>query len=109
MIVWLRSAHRNVLVRNNMIYPGVVSSYGAHSGVSFTGNRENTDPSLVHPSNFDFRLLAGSQAIRAGLPLAEVNVDFAGVARPRGELYDVGAYQYTRITAPSAPTGIAVK
>ena len=41
----------------------------------------------------DVRLGAGSPAIDAGLPLADVTLDAAGVGRPRGAGYDLGAYE----------------
>jgi hypothetical protein len=47
---------------------------------------------LANPSTYDFRLISGSPAIGAGLTLAAVPDDYAGVARPQGN--DIGAYAF---------------
>ena len=80
---------RGALVRNNMVHRGVMKT-GRPRGVTFTTNRENTNPML---NEADARLGAGSPAIDTGLPLADVPFDAAGVGRPRGAGYDLGAYE----------------
>lgn len=56
-------------------------------------------PTSVEPSWFldaahgNFRLAAGSPAIDNGLILADLPIDFDGVARPQGAAYDVGAFE----------------
>ncbi len=48
---------------------------------------------FVDPANFNFRLKSGSPAINAGASLADVPADIAGVARPQGVAWDIGAYE----------------
>lgn len=78
------------LIRNNLVYRGVMK-VGRPRGVTFSHNRENTDPRLEGET--PARLGAGSPAIDTGLPLADVTHDAAGVPRPRGAGYDLGAYE----------------
>jgi hypothetical protein len=85
----------NVVVRNNITYQGVVSMASPPAGISFSGNRDNTDPHLVSPSTHDFYLQAGSPAIDAGVSTAPtVTTDFDGIARPQGAAIDIGAFEY---------------
>lgn len=53
-----------------------------------------SNPRFVSLANFDFHLLSGSPAIDAGATISMVKDDFAGVARPKGSAYDIGAYEY---------------
>jgi hypothetical protein len=77
-------------VRYNMTFPGV-TKMGSPKGVRLEHNWERVDPGLTSPT--DFRLRSGSPAIDAGLPLAEVMHDADGIRRPRGQGYDLGAYE----------------
>lgn len=77
-------------VRYNMIYNGV-TRVGKPTGVAFSSNWERTDPRFVGGTNL--RLRPDSPAIDAWLPLVEVTHDADGVARPRGNGYDLGAYE----------------
>ena len=77
------------VIRNNLVYQGVMK-VGRPRGVTFSENRENTDPRLT---GADARLAAGSPAIDTGLPLADVTHDADGVTRPQGAGYDLGAYE----------------
>lgn len=77
-------------VRHNMTHGGI-TRIGRVKGVSFSNNWEKTDPRLV--GGTDFRLRAGSPAIDAGIPVAEVSHDADGVRRPQGRGYDLGAYE----------------
>jgi parallel beta helix pectate lyase-like protein/uncharacterized protein DUF1565 len=79
------------VVRRNMVF-GAGIKVGRPKGVSFSENREHTDPRLV--SETDFRLRSDSPAIDAGLSLPEVSHDAEGVSRPRGQGYDLGAYEH---------------
>lgn len=49
---------------------------------------------FVNPSAGDYHLKAGSPAINAGTPLADVTDDLEGNPRPVGPAYDIGAYEY---------------
>ena len=51
------------------------------------------DPRFVDPALQNFRLLASSPAVDAGRATPIVPDDFDGVLRPRGEGYDVGAFE----------------
>jgi hypothetical protein len=58
----------------------------AHSKVS-------TPSELFVAPGSDFHLKSGSPAIDAGRSLANVSIDLDGNPRPRGNAYDVGAYE----------------
>ena len=99
---------------NNIIY--------GNNGVCVTGgtfNNNLTDvavgrgsgnlvgnPAFVDATNGDFRLGVGSLAIGAGKTIAAVASDFAGMERPQGAAYDIGAYE--RPAATELACGIAV-
>lgn len=55
---------------------------------------KNTNPLFKDINNKDFSLSAGSPAINTGSDLlSAVKKDFLGVVRPRGAVYDIGAYE----------------
>ncbi len=54
------------------------------------------DPKFANAAAKDFRLLPDSPLINAGVTFQSVTTDFAGVARPQGSGYDIGAYEYVR-------------
>jgi hypothetical protein len=62
--------------------------YDTHSFIA------TPDELFVDPSLHDYRLKAGSPAIDAGTPLADVPTDLSGQPRPAGEAFDIGAYEY---------------
>src|SRR2546430_13234346 len=82
----------NVTVANNLTWNGTVWT-GGTTGATFSNNLNNTDPNLVNPLAFDFRLLLGSPAIDAGLNLSYVLNDILGVTRPQGAGWDIGAFE----------------
>ena len=49
---------------------------------------------FVDARHNDYRLSPSSPAIDHGTTLADVPTDIAGVARPQGAYYDVGAYEF---------------
>jgi len=51
-------------------------------------------------ANNAYRELAGSPSIDKGQTLADVPVDYAGVVRPQGSAYDIGAFEFPAVTAP---------
>jgi hypothetical protein len=51
------------------------------------------DPRFKGIEGRDLSLLAGSPALDAGTPLAEAVVDYAGITRPQGGAYDIGAFE----------------
>jgi parallel beta-helix repeat protein len=69
---------------------------------------------FVNPTTQDYRLKAGSPAIDAGISSPDVLKDLAGISRPVGRAFDIGAYEYNPATAverePSnPPTGFALE
>jgi Right handed beta helix region len=79
------------VVRNNLVYGGDIA-VGQPRNVTFAKNREGMDPRFIAPSNF--RLAEGSPAIDAGIPLTYSQHDADGAPRPRGQGYDLGAYEH---------------
>lgn len=59
-----------------------------------SNNLFGVDPKFVNPGAADFRLQSGSPAIDKGMTLSHVTKDFAGVIRPQGPAYDIGAFEY---------------
>ena len=106
----------NVTVANNIIYPGRATiSDGIGAGVilknnwvsdasklnastqnvTVTGTRFG-DPQFVLGTGFTaaaYRLKAGSPARDAGVNLTAVLTDFAGLTRPQGNAFDIGAFE----------------
>jgi len=85
------SGYTNVAIDNNITYQATIAD-ATPSGVTVSGNKDNTDPLLANPSTYDFRLTSGSPAIDAGLTLSDVQYDYAGVSRSQGN--DIGAYAF---------------
>ena len=104
-------------IANNIIYGTSSVTSGPPSGFSLTinGNMLNTDPRLVsvgssvmdNPSVPDAHLTLGSPAIKAGLTLVAVPVDFDGTARIPGA-YDIGSYAYGLTSTVAPPTNLQV-
>jgi len=61
------------------------------------------DPLLIAPDDFDYQVGAGSPAVDSGASLLEVTDDFAGVERPQGAAYDIGAYEAVDTDHDSQP------
>ena len=51
-------------------------------------------PQFVDAAGKDLRLTPTSPLLDRGIALKEVTTDFAGVRRPQGAGYDIGAYEY---------------
>jgi hypothetical protein len=108
----------NVRVSNNIIQNGaiLIADSGGGTGLTLSNNRENTDPGMVDPASYNFRLQAGSLAIDSGA-VVPVSTDHEGRPRPQGGGYDIGAYEYSssgisslpNIGLPSTRSDIAVK
>ena len=64
-------------------------------------NRSVTAVSFVNASTHNYALASGSTAIDSGVALDAVTTDRAGVTRPRGKAYDVGAFEWV----PRTPRG----
>jgi len=112
--VFLNSAS-NVLVQNNILVTdnltkvngtnrttGLTYRNNLHfggTGASTPGtNTVQADPRFVNPTTdwrtADFRLLAGSPAIGAGLAAGVPATDLAGAVRPGPDGYSLGAYEF---------------
>ena len=75
------------------------------------------DPMFVNPANNDFRLQTGSPAIDNGtlsdvyqifydLYGIDISIDYYGNARPQGNGWDIGAYEYVGTPAENCSDGI---
>ena len=86
----------NTTIRNNIIYGNQrrdIADFG--TGTVADHNLLNrTNPLFVNSKAGDFHLQSASPAIRTGVPLTEVLVDFDGVKRPKTGAHDLGAYEY---------------
>jgi hypothetical protein len=67
--------------------------FGSGPGPGFLSSNVDADPQFVDLDGLDFHLLPGSPAIDAGVT-TELAHDFAGLFRPLGSAFDVGAYEY---------------
>jgi hypothetical protein len=63
------------------------------TGLTMSGNMQNTDPLLMNAPAFDFHLKTGSPARGLGAAAWCPSVDFDGVARTGGGACSAGAYQ----------------
>jgi hypothetical protein len=82
-------------IDHNMVYGG---SIGTAAGCTF-GTNTVANPSFVNASS-DFHLLAGSPAIGAGVAVSGAATDYDGVARPQGNGFDIGAYEFPAVQPP---------
>jgi hypothetical protein len=74
--------------KNNLLY---------RNGTVLTGNSEdllNRDPLFVDRPSGNYRLQLASPAIDAGFSIPSVSVDLDGNSRPKGNGWDIGAYEY---------------
>jgi parallel beta-helix repeat protein len=84
----------NTVIRNNIAYNNGVNIDTSGSSGLISSNNLTTDPKFVNAAGFDFSLQSTSAAINAGVTVAMVLDDLAGVTRPQGSAYDIGAYEY---------------
>jgi parallel beta-helix repeat protein len=98
-------------VRNNIVYANGsnVEDYGG-TGTSRIDHNVTTEPRFVDADAADFRLQPGSVAEDAGTTVTNVPADYAGVTRPQGSAYDIGAYerQQSGKSVPSAPRKLRI-
>jgi parallel beta-helix repeat protein len=83
------------VVENNIVFlnaAGITDLGG--TGTPVVSYNLTTDPSFVNAAAGNFQVNAGSPAIDAGATISQVQTDYAGVLRPQGGAYDIGAYEY---------------
>jgi len=100
----------NNIIQNNICYGNEGAGQIAMTVAGTADHNLITNPFFTNPSVYDYTLQANSPALNAGTTLAAVTTDYAGVARPQGAAYDIGAYERVAgdTTPPAVPTGLAV-
>ena len=96
----------DTIVRNNIIYDNG-SNYIDNGTGTVASNNLTVDPKFVDASGLDFRLRSSSPAIDAGMSISAVTDDFAGVLRPQGGSYDIGAYEFSDNAPPSTACSLS--
>lgn len=94
----------NKIIDYNLYYPSKDSDdMGTNSRVG--------DPSFNDISKGDFSLKTGSVAIDSGVNITLVTNDFIGTNRPKGNKYDIGAYEHVSsdTTPPGPPMELLVQ
>ena len=79
------------------------SSAGTYITIPFTietSNLNNQNPLFVGSSTGDYHLTKGSPCIDTGTSTDAPATDMAGTSRPRGQGYDMGAYEYVGVPVP---------
>jgi hypothetical protein len=94
----VQSVAENVTIRNNLASAPLASSRVLVSGAGGVGfvsdhNLLTSTPGFTDAAGGDYSLLAGSPAVDAALPLAEVGEDYFGFSRPIGNGPDIGAIE----------------
>ncbi len=119
------------IVRNNIIAASTGSNVSINGSVSPTNDHNLCDVAgtwcdtvqaatsiFINPASANFRLNAGSSALNTGTPLASpYNTDIAGIIRPQGAAFDLGAYELNAsiiqpvvtIVNPTANTKLTVQ
>jgi hypothetical protein len=84
----------NAVIKNNLSIGNAISNYNnGEAGTIQAFNRLSGFITDCTVSTSDFHLKAGAPCIDAGTTIASVTTDFAGVKRPQGAAYDIGAYE----------------
>ncbi len=101
------------IIQNNILYQnGIDINIISGSSTTQDHNLLGVDPKFVNAAAGDFRIEATSPARDAGFNLISEGItrDFAGVARPQGCCFAIGAYEYQRSgsSPPSPPSGLIV-
>ena len=99
--LYIASDAANAVIRNNIVFGnGGTDLYNDNPPGLVMSNNFTTDPQFVNASANDFSLRAGSPAIDAGVTVNVVTTDVKGVERPQGIAYDIGAYEYGKVSTP---------
>ncbi len=86
----------------------VVSSLTLVSTANAVGNIMS-DPAFTDAASGDFSIGFSSPAYNNGATIASVTNDFAGTARPQGEAYDIGAYEYVPPAGAALTAAIVIE
>jgi chitodextrinase len=93
-----------------MLNQSAAYEYCNPSYFTLSNNILGQEPKFVDVVNHDYHLQSNSAAIYAGYALHSPPYDHDGYARPQGNSYDIGAYEYVSAqadtTPPSIPTGL---
>jgi hypothetical protein len=106
--IYVGMSQVNADVRNNIVFGNLISSVGNSGSGTGLGTNMASDPGYLNAPGGNFRLGATSPAIDVGTALSVVTVDFAGVSRPQGAGYDIGAFEYVAMTKPRSPQDVHV-
>ncbi|HKQ57079.1 MAG TPA: choice-of-anchor Q domain-containing protein [Candidatus Eisenbacteria bacterium] len=90
-----------LVARNNISHLNAYGNYSVSGSpaVAADHNLLGIDPLFVNAVAGDLRLRAGSPAVDAGSPTGAPAVDFAGISRPQGAIFDIGAYELVQGSA----------
>jgi len=80
----------------------LIDGFRASSNEIYGDDYVEGDPAFVDAAAADFHLLASSPAVDAASPEGAPAADFDGRARPWGEGYDMGAFEYA-LPSPDDP------
>jgi len=105
------TSSRGTVIKNNIAYQSSHALFKDISEDTVKSNNLTTNPNFVDAKAGDFRLSSTSPAIDKGARLTDVKTDIAGVPRPQGATYDIGAHEFSRTNAapPAAPLNLRVK
>lgn len=95
-IDWTSTRASGVHVQNNIAWMNGYGNWSVASGSAATEHHNlwGGDPRFVNAAAGDFRLRAGSPAIDTGSAAGAPPVDLAGIARPQGAGFDIGAFEF---------------
>lgn len=84
--------------------------FGSAAGRAGSATDVLENPLFVNPGGFaaaDYHLLSNSAAIDRGTKVDIVTDDFLGIERPRGQAFDIGAYEFGS-ASPTPPRSLDV-
>ncbi|MEX2301485.1 MAG: choice-of-anchor Q domain-containing protein [Bryobacterales bacterium] len=96
------SGKSGVVMRNNISTVDMMAASGGSSscsGVTLANNRLSTNPAMVNPAQFNFKLSATSPAINQADAAISPSLDHDGKPRPQNGGFDIGAFEFG--TAPT--------
>ena len=95
------------VLKNNIIFRHDQDLVNNGTATVTATNLFGVDPIFLGDGSF--RLKASSPAKDTGSPVTGLSKDFAGIARPQGQGYDIGAYEMAPVSAaPSAPQNVRI-